>query len=564
MKLALDGSNTAISDWIIPLNELYISTSWKILLGYSDEELPNKLGTWLKQLHPDDRPILLSALREDLKNKKEIFETTYRLRRKDGSYIWVLGRTRIFYDKNGKPYRLIGTQTDITKRKLLEEMLYEQKESMAHLAHHDTLTQLPNRILLHDRLNQAIQKAKREKKKFAVLFLDLDHFKEINDTLGHDIGDKVLKEVATRFQSVMREEDTLARLGGDEFTIIMENLQDEQDASVLAQKLLHALAEPVVEKENTFYLSCSIGISLYPADGTSVQNLLKNADAAMYKAKEEGRSNFQFYSSEMTTLAFERVVMEASMRAGLKNGEFEVYYQPQLNAKKQKVVGMEALVRWNHPNTGLVFPSKFIPLAESTGFIIELDRYVIKTAMMQISRWYKEGLSPGVLALNLSSRQIRQQDSLEFLTITLAETECKAEWVEFEVTENELMQNMQEAIVVLTKMSKLGIAIAIDDFGTGYSSLSYLKKLPIDKLKIDQSFVQDLPNDAEDAAIIRAIIALAKALHLDLIAEGVEREEQKEFCVQNGCENIQGFYYSKAITKEKMQHILQVGLPDKS
>ena len=359
---------------------------------------------------------------------------------------------------------------------------------------------------------------------------------------------------------MMRQEDTLARLGGDEFTVIMENLKEGQDASILAQKLLTSLSKPVVVNENFLYLSCSIGISLYPSDGDSVQDLLKYADAAMYKAKEEGRSNFQFYSAEMTALAFERVVMEASIRSGLESEEFEVYYQPQVNARAQKIVGMEALVRWQHSKMGLVFPSKFIPLAESTGLIIKLDRYIMKTAMQQVSRWYADGLSPGVLALNLSIKQLQQKDFIPFVENLLQETGCKAEWIEFEVTESQIMKNIQEAIAVLTQLSQLGVMIAVDDFGTGYSSLSYLKKLPIDKLKIDQSFVNGLPNDEEDAAITKAVIALAQSLKLSIIAEGVETKEQKEFILTSGCEYIQGYYYSEPLPKEMMQRVLEEGL----
>jgi diguanylate cyclase (GGDEF)-like protein/PAS domain S-box-containing protein len=680
IELALSGSSTSILDWDIKSNDLFIPESWKNLLGFEDEELPNRLSIWKNRMHPDDKKELFASLKEHFKEKKEIFESVHRLQHKNGEYIWIFGRARIFYDEKGKPYRILGTHTDITERKkieadiaekkklleesqriahigswkldlihneltwsdeiykifevplneapsyemvlerthpddrdrvseaymqslktqipyeithrllfedgrvkyvkeacetsfdedgkplvsigtaqdvtkekLLENKLHEQKEILSHLAHHDILTELPNRTLLNDRLHQAIQKAKRDKTNFAVLFVDLDHFKEINDSLGHNIGDEVLQEVARRFKSVIRDEDTLARLGGDEFTVLMENLKQGQDASILAQKLLDALSEPIVKGDNILYLSCSIGISLYPTDGGSVQDLLKYADAAMYKAKEEGRSNFQFYSSEMTILAFERVVMEASLRSGLENEEFEVYYQPQVDGVEEKIIGMEALVRWKHPKMGLVMPSKFIPLAESTGLIVKLDRYTMKRAMQQLSSWYKEGLNPGVLALNLSMQQLRQKDFIDFTKELFEVSGCKPEWIEFEVTESQIMTNIKEAVEILTELSSLGVTIAVDDFGTGYSSLSYLKKLPIDKLKIDQSFVRDLPKDEDDVAITQAVIALAKSLKLDIIAEGVETQEQKEFLIENGCCNIQGYYYSKAVSQEEFE-----------
>jgi len=269
-------------------------------------------------------------------------------------------------------------------------------------ANHDALTKLPNRLLFNDRLNQAIEKSKRNKKKLALLFIDLDHFKEINDSLGHSIGDEVLKDVTKKLSNTIRDEDTIARLGGDEFTIIIEDLVQGQDASLLAQKIIEVLTLPIKVKGSELYISCSIGISLHPDDGKSSQDLLKYADAAMYRAKDEGRNNFQFYSSEMTELAFERVVMEASLRASLKNEDFVVYYQPQVDGRSDKLIGMEALVRWNHPTMGIIYPTKFIPMAESTGLIIELDRFVMKTAMAQMSKWRSQGLNPGILAMNLA------------------------------------------------------------------------------------------------------------------------------------------------------------------
>jgi len=449
---------------------------------------------------------------------------------------------------------------NITDKKRAQEYLLKQKEALDHQAHHDALTELPNRLLFNDRLEQGIAKAKRNHSKLALLFIDLDHFKEINDSLGHDIGDEVLKKVTTRLLGAIRKEDTIARLGGDEFTVIIEELKQGQDASLLARKILDALAEPIIVEGNTLYVSSSIGISLYPSDGNSAQDLLKYADSAMYKAKEEGRNNFQFYSAEMTELAFERVVMEASLRAAIKNGEFIVHYQPQVDAKADKIIGMEALVRWKHATMGLVSPAKFIPLAEATGLIIEIDKFVMKTAMQQISMWYKEGLNPGVLALNLAVKQLRQKNFIEILKEIMQQTQCRPEWIELEVTEGQIMTNPQEAIKVLNEISSMGIAIAVDDFGTGYSSLSYLKKLPVTKLKIDQSFVRDLPDDEDDVAISKAVIALAQSLNLDIIAEGVENVEQKEFLLQNGCEMIQGYFYAKPMPADEMYTRLIEGL----
>jgi diguanylate cyclase (GGDEF)-like protein/PAS domain S-box-containing protein len=456
---------------------------------------------------------------------------------------------------------IIESSRDITIHLQAQDELRIQKDILHHQAHHDSLTGLPNRILFQDRLDQAIKKAKRNNSTLALLFIDLDHFKEINDSLGHKAGDEVLKIVTNIFRNTIRKEDTIARLGGDEFTIILEDLRKPQDASILAKKLLKELSKPIMIENNELYVSSSIGISIYPDDGVSSIDLLKYADAAMYRAKDEGRNNFQYYTPEMTEMAFKRVVMEANLRDSLKNNHFVVYYQPQIDGTTDKIIGMEALVRWNHPSLGIVSPTKFIPLAESTGLIVELDRFVMKTAMTQISTWYKQGLNPGVLAMNLAVKQLQQKDFISMFKKLMKKTECKPEWIELEVTEGQIMQNPQKAIKILKQINNLGVELAVDDFGTGYSSLSYLKKFPINKLKIDQVFVKDLPKDEEDVAITRAVIALANSLKLKVIAEGVEDKKQKDFIVENGCKNIQGYFYSKPIPAKDMEILLKSGIP---
>ncbi len=482
----------------------------------------------------------------------------------------ISGKKRVLYEPttpDGQSFEIVATSIknsdgtiskmefirNVTDQKEAQKKLQEQKEKFDYQAHHDSLTGLPNRVLFTDRLSQAMEKAKRNDSKVALLFIDLDHFKEINDALGHDIGDKILKQVSQRLQGCIREEDTLARLGGDEFILILEHLVDVQDASRVATKILNALSASITIEGHTLYVSSSIGISIYPDDGDTTQNLLKFADSAMYKAKNEGRNNYQFYNESMTELAFERVFMEASLREALTKEEFIVYYQPQINASEDRLIGMEALVRWKHPSMGIVSPAKFIPLAESTGLIVQIDRYVMKKAMMQLSQWYKEGLEPGVLAMNLSASQLHQEDFIEVFEALLEETECKAEWIELEVTESQIMKNPQKAIRILQEISAIGIELAVDDFGTGYSSLAYLKRFPINKLKIDQEFVKDLPYNEEDSGIVRAVIALAEALKLHIIAEGVEKEEQKKFLIENGCKNIQGYLYSRPIEADSFK-----------
>ncbi len=470
---------------------------------------------------------------------------------KDKKYMELSGSP--LFDKEEKCIGMIEVAHDITEHLMIQDELREQKTNLDHQAHHDTLTGLPNRLLFNDRLEHGIEVAKRHKAQLALFFIDLDHFKQINDSLGHQIGDRVLVAVTERLKAKIRKEDTLSRLGGDEFTIIMEDLKDIQDVSLLAHKVLKVLTQPIHIEGHTLYISCSIGISLYPQDDSDAHNLIKYADAAMYKAKEEGRNNFQFYAAEMTVLAYERVVMEANLRQALKNEEFIVYYQPQVDANTGKLTGMEALIRWQHPVMGLITPEKFIALAEETGFIVEIDRWVMKTAMDQISKWYEEGLAPGILALNLSMRELRNDNFIEILKECMRINHFKAEWLELEIAEGQVMKNPEESILKLEQISDMGIEIAIDDFGTGYSSLAYLKRLPVDKLKIDQSFVQGIPEGKEDVSIVKAIIALAKSLDLELIAEGVETKIQKEFFLANGCENIQGYYYGKPMPANEIK-----------
>ena len=521
-------------------------------LGYKQEEMISK-------------PITIIHVEKDYKKVQEGIEilkkegeyhTERKLLKKSGDVIYVDLSLSLLFDENKKAVGMVGYAQDIRERKMAEQEIDKQKKRLQYLAHHDTLTNLPNRLLFNDRLKVSIEKAKRNDMLLAVLFIDLDHFKEINDSFGHDVGDVVLKKVTKLFKERIRKEDTLARLGGDEFALIMESLKTPEDAAVLAESILEIFKTPLEVGEYSFYLSCSIGISLYPTDGSNAKNLLKYADAAMYKAKENGRSGYAFYQEEMTQAALKKVVIETELRKAIANNELVVYFQQQMNGVENSLVGMEALVRWEHPEVGLITPDKFLPIAESTGLIVEVDRYVMKKAINQFVDWYAQGLIPGVLALNISVAQLAKKDFVRFVKALLKKSECKAEWLEFEITESGLMRNPADAIKVLQKLSDLGIELAVDDFGTGYSSLSYLKKLPINRLKIDKSFVDELPDDEEDAAITKAVIALAKSLNLKVIAEGVETQMQKEFLIANGCVKIQGYLYGKPVSSDVMQEML--------
>lgn len=454
----------------------------------------------------------------------------------------------------------IALSLEIKKRRIIQEELKAQKEILHYHAHHDSLTGLPNRFLFNDRLDQAIRQAQRDNKKIAVLFIDLDHFKGVNDSMGHNVGDELLVEVARRLKGTIRQADTLARLGGDEFSIALNQVSHSNAVVEVTQSLLKVMNSPIELFEQSFYVTLSIGVAIYPEDGSTPEELLKNADAAMYHAKDEGRNTYQFYNQMMTEKAFERIAMETSFRNALNKEEFIVYYQPQVDAGTGRTIGMEALVRWRHPDLGLITPSKFLTFANDTGLIVPLDKWVMKTAMAQFARWYQQGLQPGVLALNLSMRQLHKKGFVETIQQLLENTGCQARWLELEVTEGQIMEESSNGIQVLNRLKELGISLAIDDFGVGYSSLSQLKRLPINKLKIDRSFIRELPHDEEDVVISKTIIALSRNMGLSVIAEGVETRQQKDFLLQNGCHYIQGYYYSKPLPAGDIEEQLKRNL----
>jgi len=451
------------------------------------------------------------------------------------------------------------------KNTQLQEEIAKRQEGEArlnHMAHHDSLTGLPNRMLFNDRLRHALQRAYRNGHQLAVLFLDLDRFKNVNDTLGHPVGDQLLKIVARRLGGCLREQDTLARLGGDEFIALMEGpLVSSQDVAAVAQRLLQTLARPFDLSNQEIFLTTSIGISFYPTDGQDVTELVKNADTAMYRAKEQGRNTYQFYTVELTTTAFERFALETSLRHALERGEFILYYQPLYSFKTDRIIGAEALIRWQHPQEGLVSPIKFIPVAEETGLIEPIGEWVMRTACAQAKAWRTAGRPPLRMAVNLSSRQIMSSRLLDQVRQALEDTRLEPQYLELEITESSIMSEPAKAIATLDALKDLGVSLVIDDFGTGYSSLSYLKRFNVSKLKIDRSFVCDLPEDANDRAIIRAIIALGHSMQLQISAEGVETGEQQAFLKAEGCDERQGYLLSKPVPADLFDTLLQGDKP---
>lgn len=472
------------------------------------------------------------------------------IRRMDnGKVLYINQSFAPIFDDNGQFTGYRGVSREITKQKIAEERIQ-------HLATHDGLTGLPNRVMFAQVLNLAIATAQRYHRKFALLFIDLDRFKVINDTLGHEAGDVLLKEMAVRLKDCLRSSDLVARLGGDEFVVLIQEVNEPNQVATVARKILSTVIKPTVVLGHECRVTTSIGISLYPDDALDEQSLMKNADMAMYLAKEEGKNNFQFYSKKIKTQSLERMALETNLRSALERDEFSLHYQAKLDFKTGAITGVEALLRWQNPELGTVSPAQLIPVAEETGLIVQIGKWVLKTACTQNMAWQRQGLPPICMAVNLSPRQFSDPDLLKDIAAVLEESGMPAELLELEITESMVMHNTEQAVKLLTEIKRMGMRLAIDDFGTGYSSLAQLKRFPIDTLKVDRSFIRDIPRDAEDKAITEAIIAMGKSLSLTIVAEGVETEEQAQFLRTKSCDEMQGYYFSKPVVPERFAELL--------
>lgn len=463
--------------------------------------------------------------------------------RRDGYEMPIEDSIAPIFDKNGKLTGAVITFRDVSETRAMAE-------KMAHLAEHDYLTGLPNRLLLLDRLAQAMAYAQRHQTHVAVLFLDLDNFKHINDSLGHSVGDQLLESVSKRLVAQVRHSDTVSRLGGDEFVIMILEESHAEHSTIAAEKILRALAEPHVIESNELHITTSIGISVYPADGEDVETLIKNADTAMYHAKKKGRNNFQFFNTEMNVRAVQRHATEADLRKAIERNEFVLHYQPKVDLASGKVTGAEALVRWHHPQRGIIFPDSFIPVAEESGLIVAIGRLVLRQACLQIKTWLEEGFEPFVVSVNTSGMEFRDKNFVQNVYQVLQETALDPSLLQVELTESVLMRNVDNSVSILHDLKKLGVQLAVDDFGTGYSSLSYLSRFPIDVLKIDQSFVQRIAADSGDGIIVSAVIGMGASLRQRVIAEGVETQEQLLFLNTHRCNEAQGFLFSAPVTAE--------------
>ena len=481
-----------------------------------------------------------------------VFSDVFINRRKDGSLYYEEKTITPLKDDDGRITHFVATGKDISER-------IQTQERLAYMAQHDPLTDLPNRALLLDRLKQSLAGARWRERRAAVLFVDLDRFKTINDTLGHEVGDRLLRQLAERFQRSVRDGDTVARFGGDEFVILLDDVASEEDVSGVAQKVLQALAPPFQVDHQTLYVTASIGVSLFPNDGEDASTLLKNADIAMYRAKELGKNTYQYYSADMSSRAFERLTLESNLRRALEQGEFRLYYQPQVDVTTGAIVGVEALLRWQHPEFGLVMPNDFISLLEETGLIVPTGEWILDTACAQLVAWHALGWPRLRLAVNLSPRQFQTQNFTAVVKQAIDRFDGDPGRLELEITEGMLLRHAPVTVETLETLHMLGVRMAIDDFGTGYSSLSYLRRLPIDTLKIDRTFVRDIPHDPDDSAITVAIMALAQSLKLEMIAEGVENTAQRDFLQTRGCNLMQGFLFSRPLPAEEITRLLQSG-----
>lgn len=540
-------------EWNIVSGDIYWSDELYRIFGLPVGEPAVITMDWQYTLiNPLDLAAFKNALRKTIK-KGTALDINYRIISSNDTEIIVNCQGEVEFDKSGNPCLLSATTLDITAR-------INAESEIQHLIYYDSLTGLPNRILLHDRLHLAIAQASRDKQLLGVLTLDLDRFKSINETLGHRAGDRLLKAVAERLQVCIRNSDTLARLGSDEYVAILASVSQEEGITTIAKKILSVVSEPFYVDGTEIFSTCCIGIAVYPMDGEDSHTLLKHANIAMHQAKGQDRNNFQFFSREMNNQVLERMMLESSMRKGLERDEFFLVYQPQIDARTGTIFGMEALVRWQHPDMGLLSPDKFISLAEENGLIIPLGEQVLRSACRQNKAWQEQGLHPVRVAVNLSAKQFGQYHFDEIVASILLETGLSSEWLELELTESAIMKDAEKNIRLLTKFKEMGISLAIDDFGTGYSSLAYLKNFPISRLKIDKSFVRDITTNPDDAAIARIIIDIARSLNLGVIAEGVETRDQMQFLSFNNCVEMQGYHFSRPVPAEEFTELLRCGL----
>jgi len=540
LEYVIKGANLGYWDWDYVTHKHVVNDTWLSFLGLQRKDIHLMDTDWSERIHPDDRIIAQKAVENTIYNNQP-YVIEFRMRHADGHWVWIEGSGAVVErDENtGAPLRLAGTHRDISSRK-------DAQKEILFLALNDPLTKLPNRVYL----KQELEKRLLEEPEICFLFLDLDRFKTINDMYGHTTGDKVIQVVAERLQSVLHESDFIARVGGDEFVILT---REHLDIKHLCEKLIASLEDPIEIENEQFKVNASMGITCSPKDGNSFETLFKNADTAMYEAKNSLQKSYVFYTTSMTENLLTISKLDNELKHAVENDEFVIYYQPQINLHTNRMIGVEALVRWQHPIEGLIMPNRFIARAEETRLIIPLGLLIFKKSLEQIKSWQDKCFFDGTLAINISSVQIEEEDFAQKIEAIRQEIGINAQRIELELTESCFMHNPEHVSKTLQVLENLGYKISIDDFGTGYSSMSYLKQLPLHKLKIDRSFIKDLPFDTDDQAISKAIIALGKTLDLEVLAEGVETEEQKAFLIENKCDSMQGYLFAKPLSAEVLE-----------
>ena len=548
-------------EWHLATGQVQRSDEVYRIAGRTPEELSGAHKSFLDIIHPEDRPTVDEALYAAL-YRQQPFNLQFRIVRLDGTIRTVHEQGEVHYDGAGNPVRMQGATQDITERKHTEDQIRQ-------LALYDSLTGLPNRRLFKEQLSHAVARAERSGQVLALLSLDLDRFKRINDTLGHEVGDLLLKEAANRLIKSLRQTDSatrndlnlanhcIARQGGDEFTLLLIDLFQAQDAAKVARRILEALSQPFNLNDNEIVMSASIGIAVYPLDGADADSLLRNADAAMHYAKGQHKNNYQYYNGKMNTSALQKMTLESNLHRALERHEFGLYYQPKIDATSGLIVGAEALIRWHHPDLGVLSPTEFIPLAEESGLIIPIGEWVIRSACTQTRRWHEAGFTTMQVAVNMSSQSFEQEKLDRTIGQILDESGLDARYLELEMTESTLMREAETMVNTLRRLKATGIRLSIDDFGTGYSSLSYLKRFALDALKIDRSFVHDITASEDAAAITSAIIAMARSLKLTVIEEEVETESQAELLRRQGCQFMQGYLFSRPVPPPEFTMLLQ-------
>jgi len=545
--LAAQGASAGLWDWDLNTDKIYFSPRWKTMLGYEEYEIDNNPQQWLSRIHANDLLQLQQKLKDHINGKTPHFENEYRILQKNGTYAWMLCRGLVVREQTGHPYRMAGSQTNITRLKAAEKKLRYD-------ALHDALTGLPNRTAFMERLEKTVKLAQNQEYLFAVLFLDLDRFKVINDSLGHLVGDQLLVTVAQRLQKCLSKNDLLARFGGDEFVILLDNIKTADTAHQTATLIQKALSTPTNVNGHTLFTSVSIGITLNSRNYERPEDLLRDADTAMYQAKNHGKARHALFDTGQLATVSKRLHMESALRKAVDEQQFVVHYQPFISLTNGKIVGAEALLRWQHPRRGLLSPSKFLDIAEETGLIVPIGEWLLRTACAQMQQWWHAGHTSLRIAINISNRQLQDQDLLTLIPHILSETKLPAEVLELELIDQATAKSDPVRTETLQKLKKLGIKLSIDDFGLD-SSLDVLKNLPLDTLKIDQSFILNM-NQQQDTAIITAIVALAKSLNLKVVAEGVENKEHLQMLTLQKCDEAQGFLFCRPISGEALTPIL--------